>query len=418
VSGEVQPFNPFQPEVLADPYCQYKVLREQEPVHLSPLGFWIITRYQDVLTASNDLRFSNDLRHYRFYEEYAEAHGGSDSPIVKYEHNWISQIDPPRHERPRALIGQAVARRLSSMGRRQIHQLVDDLLDETADRGEMELLTELAHPLTVLAICHLLGVPSSDYSLFRDWALRRGASVRPAQNRDTLDQGNAAMAELCTYFSWLIHRRRTTPQDDLITALTLAEDPQGTLTDDEIIGACTLLLGAGHEAAANLIANAMFALLSQPQKLKELRANPRLVNSAIEELARYEGPFHLNTRITCQDVLVGEAMIPRGHIVMLCLASANRDPSQFNEPDRLDLSRSPNPHLAFGSGIHFCLGPRLSRLEVAAVISGLFARYSMIELAMDTPEWQTNLLLRGLRKLPIRFRADASKMALGGHAPG
>lgn len=356
-------FDPAAPGFSDDPYRYYAALREHDPVHWSPLGFWVVTRYADVRSIGSDLRLSNDLRRYRHYDAYVEARGGPDNPASRHQREWLSQMDPPRHTRLRRLIGHAFAGRLQTEPRETLNTLADRLIDEPGEDEQLDLVRDVAHPFSVLTICRLLGVPDADFPLFRDWALHRAEAVRLEQTRATVDQGNAAASALSEYFHRLVRYRRRHPGDDLVTMLASVADTEGPLTEDELVGACTLLLAAGHEAAANFIGNALFTLFCHPAALARLRADPSLLATAVEELARFESPLQFATRIATHRIQLGQTTIPPGDIVMLGLGAANRDPGRFPDPERFDLDRADNQHLAFSTGIHACLGARLARQE-------------------------------------------------------
>lgn len=399
---------PLQPGFLEDPYPYYARFRAEAPVHLTRHGFWLVTRYSDVCAASNDPRFSNDLHHYRLYDEYVRIRGGIDAPALRYESNWLSLLDPPRHTRLRKLISQAFKQQVLRRGERLVEAVVDSLLGDSLETGEMDLVVQFAHPLSVSVMCYLLGVPLEDHASFLKWAVQRGNTVTPAVTQDTVDEENRAVVEFAEYFRRLAKLRRRAPEDDLVTALTVVEDKNGRLTEEEVVATCLHLLSAGHLPMAGLIGNALFALLRHPDELAKLRANPPFVSDAIEELARYDSPAQAVPKVTTQDVALDWSVIPKGEIVMLCLASANRDPLQFTSPDDVNIAREPNRHVAFGQGVHFCLGARLGRLEARIALSRILERVADMQLGVETPAWQKSFLLRGLLRLPVRVRVRSA----------
>jgi len=392
-------FDPMDPEFLADPYPTYHRLRAEDPVHPSPLGFWVLTRYDDVVSVLRDPRFVKEP----IAAAIAARFGGTPPPGFGLS---MLDRDPPDHTRLRALVSKAFTPRVVEALRPHIQQIVDGLLDRAEPAGGMDLIEEFAYPLPVIVICEMLGVPVSDHERFKQWSLdlARGldAILLPPES-DVARRSIAARQGLSGYFRELIAERRAAPRGDLMSGLIAAEEAGDRLSEIELLATCILLLVAGHETTVNLIGNGTLALLRHPGELRRLRGDPRLVPSAVEELLRYDGPVQRTARIPSEDVVIRGRTIRAGDMVMPFIGAADRDPEQFPEPDRLDLGRADNRHIAFGWGIHFCLGAPLARVEGQIALGTLARRFPRLALATATPEHRPSLTLRGLTSLPVTF---------------
>jgi cytochrome P450 len=392
-------FNPMDPEFVADPYPMYHRLRAEDPVHHSPLGFWVLTRYADVMAMLRDPRLIKEP-----IAAFVAARFGMAVPPGL----GLSMLDrdPPDHTRLRGLVSKAFTPRALEKLRPGIQQIVDALLDQVAGRGSMDLIEEFAYPLPVRVICEMLGVPVQDHERFKAWGLdiARGLDAIMLPPDSEVGQrsvsGRRALAE---YFRELIAERRAAPRDDMLSALIAAEEAGDTLNEEELLATCILLLVAGHETTVNLIGNGTLALLRHPAELRKLRDHPGLIGSAVEELLRFDGPVQRTARIPSEDITIGGQTIGKGELVMPFLGAADRDPAQFPDPDRLDLTRTDNRHIAFGMGIHFCLGAPLARMEGQIAINTLLARLPRLTLATDRPRFRQSLTLRGLQALPVSF---------------
>jgi pimeloyl-[acyl-carrier protein] synthase len=395
----MQSFNPMDPEFLADPYPTYHRLRAEDPVHHSPLGFWVLTRYEDVSSVLRDPRFVKEplaaLVAARFGAEVPRGVGLS-----------MLDRDPPDHTRLRSLVSTAFTPRVVEGLRPRIQQIVNDLITRAEAAGGMDVIEEFAYPIPVNVICEMLGVPVADHDRFRGWSLdiARGLdSIWLPPDSEIPRRSAASRHAISDYFRGLIAQRRASPRNDLLSALIAAEAAGDKLSEEELVATCILLLIAGHETTVNLIGNGMLALLRHPAELRRLRESPGLITSAVEELLRYDGPVQRTARVASADATIGGRTIAKGDMVMPFIAAADRDPAQFPEPDRLDLSRSDNRHIAFGWGIHFCLGAPLARIEGQIAIDALVRRLPALELATHEPEYRQSLTLRGLKTLPVKF---------------
>lgn len=396
--GDVH-FNPMDPEFLADPYPTYHRLRAEDPVHRSPLGFWVLTRYEDVVAVLRDLRAAKEA-----IAGFVAARFGIAVPVGM----GLSMLDrdPPDHTRLRGLVSKAFTPRVVEGLRPRIQQIVDGLLTRAEATGSMDLIEEFAYPIPVIVICEMLGVPVEDHERFKGWGLdiARGLdAVMLPPNSEVGARSGASRRALAEYFRGLIAERRASPRDDMLSDLIAAEEAGDTLSEDELLATCILLLIAGHETTVNLIGNGTLALLRNPHQLRRLRDDPGLIGTAVEELLRYDGPVQRTARIPTEDVTIGGRTIAKGEMVMPFIGAADRDPAQFPDPDRLDITRADNRHIAFGWGIHFCLGAPLARVEGQLAIGSLVRRFPKLALATEKPEYRQSLTLRGLASLPVTF---------------
>ncbi|MBV9547434.1 MAG: cytochrome P450 [Chloroflexi bacterium] len=377
-----------------NPYPLYHHLQATAPVQWNDvLGAWTLARYADVAHVLGDSRFS------------ADRTGGTDPMGGPLEAKSMLVSDPPDHTRLRTLVQKAFTPRMVEQLRPRIQAIVDSLLDRALERGpEMEVIADLAYPLPVLVIAEMLGVPPEDRDTFREWSSAVAASLDPLLTESTVAHAAEAREALHAYLRGIIAQRRREPRKDLISDLVAAEERGDVLSEPELVIMCTLLLIAGHETTVNLIGNGVQALARHPSAYQQLRDRPDLLVSAVEELLRFDSPVQLTARIATQAVELGGKNIPAGDWVLPLLGAANHDAQQFADPDTLKLDRNPNPHLAFGRGIHFCLGAPLARLEGQIAIGSLVRRCSSIELAGE-PARRNQITLRGLSKLPIRVRA-------------
>jgi cytochrome P450 len=397
-------WNPFDPERLRDPYPGYRRLQESAPVYRNPLlRIWILSRYADVAAVLRDPSFS-----VRRLESAAVRRLGAFQKLrpdfrEMLERNLL-MLDPPDHTRLRGLVAKAFTPRVVERLRPRIQALVDGLLDDAERRGEIELMRDFAYPLPATVIAELLGVPAADGPRFMRWSNDLAALLDPFNAPGGLDAAQAAFVELSGYFRAALAERRREPRDDLLSALASVEERGESLSEAELVSLAGLILGAGYETTANLIGNATVALLRNPGERKRLAEDPGLVASAVEEFLRYESPVQATDRVATRDFEIRGTRIRRGELVVLFLAAANRDPERFPEPDRLDLGRRDNAHLAFSQGPHFCLGAQLARAEAQIAIGTLVRRFPDLEGPPGPIAWRPSFTLRGPSALPIRLR--------------
>jgi len=402
--GEALLFNPLDPAFRADPYPTYARLRAEDPVHHAPWGGWLVSRYADCVAVLKDPRASSDMSNSETYRQ-ARKQGLIDPDEALAKTPPFLILDPPDHTRLRGLVSKAFTPKTVEAERSRIQQIVDGLLDEAAERREVELIEEVAYPLPVRAVCAMLGVPPEDHDTFKGWSrlLSQAMDPQPAQPPEAIAARRRAGNAFTGYFRGLIAARRKQPREDLLSALIAAEEAGDALTEDELVSTCILLLAAGHETTVSLIGNGMLALLRHPDQLRKLRDDPALARGAVEEFLRYDAPVQFAFRTAKEAIEIGGHVIGSAQQMLLLLASANRDPAQFADPDRLDITRAGSRHLAFGLGIHSCLGAPLARLEGELFFATLTRRFSDIRLLTEAPEYAENIVNRRLRSLPVEL---------------
>jgi hypothetical protein len=387
------------PAFLADPYPFYHRLRAADPVHLHETGFWLVTRYADAVAILRDPRFARPPgpaaenvdslveRDQLSPREFLRAYG-------------ILWQNPPDHTRLRRLVNKAFTPGVVNALRPKIQAIVDDLLHAAQERGGADLIADLAYPLPVQVIAELVGVPLEDRDSFRTWSLDLVGAFDPARGHDAMQRGNMAVEAFVHYFRDLITERRARPREDLLSALIAAQDAGDRLSERELLANVIFLFVAGYETTVGLIGNGVLALLRHPDQLAELRGDPALAASAVEELLRYDSPQQTIFWAVTEDVCWGDKVIRPGQEVLIMVGAVNRDPERFEEPDRLDLTRADNRHLAFSHGIHFCLGAPLARAEGQIAIPAVIRRFPNVALAAE-PEWQPTVFIRRLSSLSV-----------------
>lgn len=391
---------------LDDPYPVYRALREHDPVHRMPDGSYFLTRYDDLVAVYHDTRTWSSDKKVQFKPNFGNS--------LLYEHHTTSLVfnDPPIHTRVRKLLAPTFTPRALRELQPRIEALVDRLLDAAAERGTIDLIEDFAAAIPVQLIGDLLGIPQSERAPLRTWSLAILGALEPVLPKDKFDTGVAAVAEFKDYLKDLIARRKCEGSSDsaeilskLIDASVLANaSSEGDrLSELELLHNCIFLLNAGHETTTNLIGNSVDLLLRHPDAMRDLAAHPELISSAVEEFLRMESSNQLGNRRASVDTSVGGVDMPAGTYVHLCIGAANRDPKQFPDPDRLDIRRHPNRHLAFGFGIHTCAGNSLARMEAEVGIGKLLARFATIERVGDFVRGG-RARFRGFARYPIRVR--------------
>ncbi|GBD13354.1 Biotin biosynthesis cytochrome P450 [bacterium HR24] len=393
------------PEVVADPYPYFARLREEDPVHWNQRwGGWLVTRYEDVVTVLRDYeRFSAD-RMASLVLELTPEDRDRLSLLINYFSKWLVFTDPPYHTRVRMLINKAFTPTSVERLRPRVREIVDELLSEVAHRGHMEFIHDFAFHLPVIVISEYLGVPPEDREQVKEWSdeTSRIFFIR-ADEPDRRERSQRGLQHLLEYFEPLIYDRRRHPKDDLITALVQAEERGDLLSHEELLATCTVLIFAGHETTTNLLANGLVALTEHRDQWELLRDNPSLVRPAVEELLRYDGPVKATFRWAKTDTELGGKTIREGDRMLAVLGAANRDPRKFQNPDDLDITRTPNPHVAFGHGIHICLGAPLARLEAQEAFLALSQRFPNIRLADRPREYHRTIVARALKELWVEW---------------
>jgi cytochrome P450 len=394
-------FHPFLAEHRRDPQATWRALRAIDPVYRSRVfGTWLCTRYDDVLFVLRDARFSADRSGIPVMRLVSRLVRREPDFAGLIERNLL-MIDGADHRRLRGLVSKAFTPRRVERLRPRLEATVEELLDRVGRSGEMEVVRDLAHPLPVIAIAELLGIPAEDRARFRAWSARLVQLLDPFQGRGGARPMIEATRELFAYFRPLLAERRASPRDDLLSAMIAAEDDGQRLDEVDLLALSSLLLVAGHETTSNLIANAVLLLLRFPDERKRLQDDLSLLPSAVDECLRYESPIQLTDRAVLEDCELGGKRIRRNQMVAVVLASANRDPAHFPDPDRFDVGRRENHHLAFGQGNHFCLGSQLARLEAEVALGALLRRFPDFDGATEPPAWRRSMIVRGPEALPL-----------------
>ena len=372
-------------EAKTDPYPNYRRLRTLDPVHrMRTIDAWALTRYRDVEAVLRDhARFAN-----------------TDRVFVETISMSLLELDPPAHTRLRLLVSKAFTPRAVARLHGRIQQITDEMLDAVAGMQRFDLVSALGYPLPVTVIAEMLGVRPRDLDLFKGWSNVLALSVNAILTTEEVRAIKRAADEAYAYFETIIDERRRQPRDDLVSALLAAEEEGDRLTREEMLAVMLLILVAGNETTRNLIGNGTLALLRNPGELRRLREDPGLLDSAVEELLRYDSPVQLDDRTVREDVEIGGRSIRAGKRVVAIIGAANRDPEMFDDPDTLDIGRGEKSHLSFGRGIHYCLGAALAVLEARIAFASLLDRFPSIRLAAE-PRYRDNVVLRGLDELWI-----------------
>jgi cytochrome P450 len=395
----LEPFDPRVPAFVDDPYPLYARYRAAEPVHWSPHpsfpelpGCWYVFAYDGVAAVMRDRRAGRSRP--------PGAPEPPDTPLRRVQRTWMVMHDPPEHGRLRAPVARAFAPRTVEALRPRIANAAVRLADAAREAGGMEAMAAYARPLPDLAIAALLGMPREDLPLLEHWSPDIVRSVDKLTTRDDQARGMAAAGEFAAYLRELLSARRRAPSDDLLSTLATAAPGEALLTDEEVVGACFLLLIAGHETTSNLIGNGLLALLQNPDQLHRLRHEPGRIAGAVEELTRFDGTAQMVSRVAHEAMEVEGRGIAAGDGIVCVLGSANRDPAHFPDPDRLDVTRADVRHLGLGHGLHYCVGAALGRLTAREAFGALLAACPRLELA-GAPQRRPDIVMRGLRTLPV-----------------
>jgi cytochrome P450 len=394
----------FDSDFISNPYRAYSYLRATAPLHWIDQfrnGAWVVTRYADVLAGLHDPRLSSQRSH----NLTAALPSGAQREFETFNRifsKWMLFLDPPEHSRIRKLLNKEFTPNMIQRMRPRIQQVVNSLLDDVAGKSEIEFMNEFANPLPVRVIAEMLGIPAADQRAFQIWsddlASFFGNATSPVE---TARRAQNSLIRLTEYFRDLLPERRAHKGDDLVSLLLRVEEEGEMLSGEELLAQCTLLLVAGHETTRNLLGNGLLALLQHSDQFAKLKENPALINSAVREFARFDSPVQFSGRAATEDFTWHEQEIKKGQTVILLLASANRDPDKFSEPERLDISRDEGMPLSFGHGTHFCIGAALAYTEAEIAFTTLLERATGLKLLDDVPAWRSNLSFRGLSRLPI-----------------
>ncbi|HUY65513.1 MAG TPA: cytochrome P450 [Acidimicrobiales bacterium] len=400
-------FDPFDPQWASDPFPLYADLRRRAPIHRNDLGFWVLSRHADCLAVLRDRRASSDSLNVAVdrMPEGFRTPVAEDDPVAAamIEMRPFLFRDPPDHTRLRGLVSKAFTPKVVESLRTRTQQVVDELLDAALDADRVDLLEAFAYPLPVRVICDLLGVPVEDQDRFKVWsdALARGLDPDFLLTQEVIDARSEAVLQFSQYFFELLAERRRAPGEDLLSRLVQAEDGGTVLSEAELLSTCILLLVAGHETTVNLISGGTLALLRHPDQMERFRTDPGVLRSGVEEMLRFVSPVQLTGRALTEDCEFGGVEFAEGDFAMLLIASANHDPEQFEDPERFDVTRTPNNHLGFGFGIHHCLGAPLARMEAQVALTSLVRRAPGLALTVGDVTYKTNVVLRGMESLPV-----------------
>ena len=391
----------LDPEVLANPYPLYQRLRDEDPVHWDPyLHAWVVTRYADVLTVFQ--KFSANRT--PTPEQLTTLGLAALTPLAKVMVLQMLFLDPPAHGRVRGLASKAFTpRRVKVLGS-HIQEITDKLLDAALDKGSMDIIADLAYPLPAIVTAEMLGVPTSDWQLLTAWSADFAQVLGNFQhNPDRAPQVMKSLEEMTAYFRAAVREQRKNPRDGLIHAYLTAEIDGDRFTEDEVVANTIVTMVGGQETTTNLIGNGVLSLLRNPEQMEKLRSDPTLVSSAVEELLRYESPSQHTARLAPDDMVLGGKQIRKRQAVIAVMGAANRDPERFPDPDRLDLARLDNRHVAFAWASHFCFGAPLARMEGQSAFATLLRRMPNLQLQSGPIRWRENLGLRGLTALNVTF---------------
>jgi cytochrome P450 len=399
-------YDPADSATRRDPFPLFGRLRAEDPVHWSAaLNAWVLTRYDDVRAAMFEPHFTAD-RVRPFFRRLPAEERGKYPDLERYITGWAVFFDPPGHTRLRRLMNKAFTPRAVAGLRPKIQGIVDDLIDRVAASGAMDAIADFAYPIPASVIMVMLGVPRRDLDAVKRWSDEMALFVGSSRlSPDKYRRAQSGMGEMADYFRAIIAARRAAPEDDLISAMLLPDPSGDAFSEDELIATCSLLLFAGHETTSNLIGNGIRALLTHPAELRRVAAEPALVETAVEEMLRWDGPSHGLARLVAADVELNGKQLKPGDRVFALINAANRDPAIFPDPDRFDVARDPNKHLTFAAGIHFCLGAPLARLEGQIAIATLLRRLADLRLADQELDWLDSMILRGVKSLKLSFRA-------------
>ena len=398
-STEPVMYNPFEPGYFDDPYAQFARLREADPVHATLDGNWMLFRYDDCFRVLRDHSLSVDDRN---IADSTKQQQFEDMGIEDRGVRSMLGLDPPDHDRLRRLVSKAFTPRSIEALRPRVQVLVDEALDRMGEAGRTDLIADLAFPLPFQVISEMLGMPESDVIQIRDWSGHMVKTLDPIVSDDEFIAARDASIQMEAYLQEVIAWKRANPADDMMSALIAAEEDGDRLSSDELAAQVVLLFIAGHETTVNLIGNGTRALLRQRDQWERLHADPDLIKAGIDELLRFDPPVQISRRIALVDLEIDGRQIAAGKFMATMLASANRDPARWGaDADRLDLTRDAGQHLSFGSGVHYCLGASLAKLEGQVAIGSFNRRFTDAQLESDTATWNGRINLRGLAELPI-----------------
>jgi cytochrome P450 len=396
--------NLARPEVRADPYSLYRRIRSEDPVHWDePMGFWVLTRYADVVRGLHEPCFSKAQGMTAALNRYPEDEREAAAPMYRFFSKQLLFADPPYHTQLKGLMNKAFTPRVVERMRDHIQRIVDELLDAFPAGGQVDAIQQFAYPLPVLVILDMLGLPAGERGRFKEWSddFANTLGVVRRVPKPRMEKAGRSLGEFAGYLDKFQATHCLAGHDDLLTAMFKAEQQGSRLSREELVANAMLLLAAGHETTTNLIGNGLLALLRNPDQMRVLRADPALLPDAVEEMLRYDSPVQVVWRLATEDIEIGGKVIRPGQMVNFLLGAANRDPAQFPDPDRFDLTRTANKQVDFSLGTHFCLGAPLARLEGQIAFASLLRRLPGLRLAAETLAYHEQPVFRALTALPV-----------------
>jgi cytochrome P450 len=393
------------PEFLQNPYRVYADLCEEAAIHRINLNGprWALVRYAECFAFLRDPRLSSAGRIRLLLSRLLPETGSKFAELERSLEMWMLLLDAPEHTRLRKLMNKGFSPAVVEALRTQVEAIVDGILDAAASAGAtgIDIVRDVAYPLPVRVIAEMLGVPTSQHREFIDWTNAVALFIGSPLTNETAGAAQEAVLAVTDFFRRIVADRRRHKGGDLVSLLIDIEEDGHALTEEELYAQCVLLLFGGHETTRNLIGNGLYTLLKHPEEMADLRRNPEMIRTAVEELLRYESPVQYISRVAKEELVIAGLRVQPGDSVVFLLAAANRDPRKFEDPDRLNLRRLKNDHLAFGAGAHFCIGSQLARLEGQVAILKLLQKFPAMRLAGDPPEWVPNFNIRGLRSLMV-----------------
>jgi cytochrome P450 len=396
----IAPIDARDPAYIENPYPFFERMRDAGPIHRDSLGIAWVTRYADVKGLLLDKqRISRDPRNWQLYSQIRPYI--ADSVLERTLEQWLLALDPPAHTRLRGLVQKAFTASAAMALRERIEAVTQDLIAGLRGQPRFDLMATFAQPLPVRVICDLLGLPVADYATTKTWSDLLVWVLEPSAPWAMRVEADRACTEMLDYLKGQVAAARSAPRDDLLHELIVAQEEHERLSESELLANLVLLFLAGHETTTNLIGNGLLALLRHPDQLARLRAQPALIETAVDELLRFDGPVNLLPRVAATDIEIGGKTVKKGELLHLVVGAAHRDPAVFAEPARLDITRAPNPHLAFGAGLHYCVGAPLARIEAAVALRALLAAFPSIESVDGGVEWRTLTTLRGLQRFEV-----------------
>lgn len=393
------------PEIRANPYPFYAQIRSTDPVYWDEsMGFWVLTNYADISTTLLKRPVSKAQGMTAALNRLPETEQQIAKPVYDVFARQILYADPPYHTHLRGLVNKTFTSRVVERLKPHIQQLVDELLDEVQPHGRMDVIRQLAYPLPIIIISKMLGLPPEERDRFKRWSDDAvGAVGIVRQEPGLIEKAHQSLAEFADYINDLQAQHQQQPQDNLLNALFTVEEQGAMLNREEVIANTLLLLWTGHETTTNLIGNGLLALLRHPDQMQKLKEDPTLITGAVDEFMRYDNPVQIIWRVAAEDFEIGGKQIRQGQLLNLLLGAANRDPAQFPNPDRLDLSRGPIRHAGFGFGSHYCFGAPLALINVEIAINTILRRMPTLQLETEALTWQEHPTFRGLKSLPVTF---------------